>query len=142
MLVPPRYAQGIWTPSIQGSSTPGSYPTTSNQSKWSRIGNRVFLDIDITLSGASGGTGNILLKSLPYNKVDLYQTLGAVMVNGIDWTVTSDYLVLGWQGSSANDSLTIYEVQDNSGWTAIPISGVSSGDRIIGSISYLTDQLF
>ena len=57
------YEEGTWTPSVAFGATLASQ---TNQGKYTRIGNTVFISYQLNITGLSGGTGNISVSGLPY----------------------------------------------------------------------------
>jgi hypothetical protein len=57
------YEEGTWTPSV---TFGGTLASQTNQGKYTRIGNTVFISYQLNISGLSGGTGNINVSGLPY----------------------------------------------------------------------------
>jgi hypothetical protein len=62
------YAEGIFTPTVIGGTTPGAPTYVSNIGKYTRIGNRVFFEIRIVwnVSGGYTGTGQLEIAGLPF----------------------------------------------------------------------------
>lgn len=130
-----------WTPVISGAGTAGTYEIATNQSRYTRIGRRVFLDVDIVLAAAitGGGAGNLQITGVPYGKMDATLPQGSVRLNGVDYAASAS-LSIQWNASSGATALLIAETNDNAATTFTQISGVAANDRIAGSISYETDD--
>lgn len=81
-----NYTEGTWTPTVIGNSTAGVTSYTTQVGYYVRIGNRVFCDGVIIITGASG-TGSALFGALPFtvkNQAN-YFPRGTILVNGASW---------------------------------------------------------
>jgi hypothetical protein len=63
------YEEGTWIPTLQfgGGSTGMAYATQAG--RYTKIGNRVFLTAQITLSAKGSSTGNATITGLPFNQI-------------------------------------------------------------------------
>jgi hypothetical protein len=59
------YRVGVFTPTVIGTSTAGTATYSLQSGQYTRIGNRVFFDLNISYSGGTG-TGNIQIDGLPF----------------------------------------------------------------------------
>ena len=59
------YEEGTFTPTIIGSTTAGTGTYSVNKGKFTRIGNKVFIDVFIFVSSHTG-TGNMKIAGLPF----------------------------------------------------------------------------
>lgn len=60
------YSTGTFSPTIDNATTPPTVAYTVQVGRWTIIGNRVILNINITLSSYVSGTGQVLIKTLPF----------------------------------------------------------------------------
>lgn len=60
------YEEGTWTPSIAGATTAGTATYSFQGGRYTKIGNRVFVDGYISWSSHTG-TGDMLISGLPFN---------------------------------------------------------------------------
>jgi hypothetical protein len=60
------YEEGTWTPSIDGETTSPTITYTLQYGIYTRIGRMVNFGCRITVSSISGGSGNVLIKGLPF----------------------------------------------------------------------------
>lgn len=113
---------GTWTPTIEGATTAGAATYSVQQGTWTREGNRVILDLVVTLSSFTG-TGQIRIKGLPFtpvNSVAFQGSIGATGMVGFTESVTAfaqtsganTYLVLahGTTSSTFGSALTAAEI--------------------------------
>lgn len=66
----PAYATGTFTPTAVGSLTAGVGNYTKQIGRWTRIGNRVFVQVNITWTSHSG-SGNLTITGLPFPSVNI-----------------------------------------------------------------------
>ena len=133
------YGEGTWTP-VLTCATPGNLAVTYNfqTGKWSRIGNRVSLDILMTTTSFTWSTasGNVSITGLPFTPVS-----NAVGAGALDWggITKAGYTQVGFEALITPE---LRLVAAGSGVTSaiITISDLPSGGTIIlrGSISYMT----
>ena len=120
------------TLAVAGSSSPGSYPIASQQSSYTRVGRRVWLDLDITLgAGAGGGTGSLSITGLPLAKRTGTSAVGSAQLSAVTY---SGYVTLGF--ATGATALSLFQNTSNGVTSSLPITAVGAGDRIVGSISY------
>lgn len=60
------YEEGTWTPTIDGETTSPTITYTLQYGVYTRIGRMVNFGCRITISSLSGGSGNVLIKGLPF----------------------------------------------------------------------------
>jgi hypothetical protein len=120
-----------------GSGTAGTYEIASQVNRYYRIGELVFVTVDVTLAGTvtGGGTGDLQMGGLPYKAVDNHAAMGAVWTSGVDHT--ANYVVAAVIENTT--TMNLNEIADNAAAAALPISAVAANDRIIASCVYVTD---
>ena len=59
------YEEGSWTPAVAGSSTAGTATYTNQTGTYTKIGNRVFIQITVVYTGGTG-SGNFRITGLPF----------------------------------------------------------------------------
>jgi uncharacterized protein YaiE (UPF0345 family) len=89
------YEEGTWTPQIGGSSTGMASVTYVTQNgKYTKIGDTVYITMDLQWSAASGGTGDARVYGLPFTAADSYTAFAASKyINlgvGYDFQIRSD----------------------------------------------------
>lgn len=88
------YDEGTWTPAILGSTGNPTVTYSSQIGRYTRIGNRVFFDVDVTISTISGGSGNVQI-TLPF-VVSGGNAIFAVWTNNLTYQAgVSHYLARG-----------------------------------------------
>jgi len=70
---------GTWTPVLEGSTTAGANTYSVQTGTWSRIGNKIFIEGQITLTAFDAATvGNMRIKNVPFaSGQNINATLGA-----------------------------------------------------------------
>jgi hypothetical protein len=136
------YEEGTWTPVIQGSGTAGTYEINSgaSYSVYTKIGRLVTVNSQIVLAGTitGGGTSNFQITGLPFAKAGDSQATGSIYLSGVDFDATAAYILpLFTTGGSGSTTLNVQQVFDNAAGSPVQISGVSAGDVILMTISYI-----
>lgn len=86
-----HYEEGEFTPVIVGATTPGSGTYSTQEGKFTRVGNAVNFTMRLTVSTHTG-TGGIRIDDLPFSAEGL--TTVTVITSGL--TVSQNYFVLGY----------------------------------------------
>lgn len=124
-----------WTPTLNGSSTPGTF-TYTNQAGWVlRQGIMTDVWFDITWSSAGAAAGNLYVE-LPY-KVALSNQkpfVGVVQPSGITYTGGTEMVINGISNTYRGELWNT-----GSGFTTANQSVVASG-QLIGHLRYIGQQ--
>jgi len=75
------YEEGTWTPSIEGSTTAGTYNYGQQEGYYTKIGDLVTI-IGIIYGNAGSGAGNLQLVDLPFTMRHSHTGHGSFQVNG------------------------------------------------------------
>jgi len=78
------YNTNVFFPTIAGSLTTGTTTYSVQNGQFTKIGNRLFFDIEIIFT-ATTGTGDLQVQNLPFQANDSNSSLAVAAVNGIDW---------------------------------------------------------
>lgn len=126
-----------FTPIVAGSGTAGTYELATNNSRYYRMGDLVFVHVDVTFDNplTAGGTDDFRITGMPFKALDSHSPMGAVWTSGVDHT--ANYLVAGMVEDTT--TMSISEIADNGAATELPIAAVAADDRIIASCVYITD---
>ena len=126
------YEEGTFTPTIVGASTAGTGTYSAQVGRYTKIGHRVFLDINLEWS-AHTGTGNMRVSGLPFtaNSSSGYKVVGPIVTNNI--TLTANTLPTALTGFFISQILLI-ECDVGGGNTSEP--AVDSAGDIQISINY------
>jgi hypothetical protein len=95
------YEEGSWTPTIVGNTTAGTGTYTFQGGRYTKIGNRVFVEAYISWS-AHTGTGDMKIGGLPFSITSLaFYTSGCIGdVNAISITAGNTLAIVGINTSS------------------------------------------
>ena len=130
---PPNEEEGVWTPTLQGSTTAGSHTAAGSAGKWSRRGNMVRLtgQIAITAKDASMA-GNLQIAGLPFTSENVGNQIGTCMVTAFaGFTLPASFTLLGGSVGVATNVVSLLR----SG------SGVASTQAVAGDIPGTTCSL-
>jgi len=127
------FENGSVTPVVIGSTGSGTYTPVTEICAWTRIGNRVFFNIDISWT-AHTGTGKLYINTgLPYSANSSYLFPLSVEFSNIAYATTAGYIPIAmFIGGSTQ--IRLYIQQSNS--TRIEIDIEAAGGLIING-SYL-----
>jgi hypothetical protein len=76
------YETGTWTPTLSGATTAGSPTYTTRSATYTRIGDRVFLSGNVSISDKGGMDGDLRLTGFPFTQRPGYNTAGYVGQTG------------------------------------------------------------
>lgn len=117
------YEEGTFTPVFRGATTAGTYTGTFN-GHYTRIGNRVFIEIQLSnITASSAGSGSAEIGGLPYAAGG--GATGSMRYDVWNYKDTADGLVP--IVSNGNDYIEIYEVGDDVGDSATNVLDITSG---------------
>lgn len=127
------YEEGTFTPTLQGSTGNPTPTYTAQVGTYTRIGNIVYVWIQVYTSAVSGGTGDLRIGDLPFSTNASYGARFIVTCTRVDFSATATYVNAAVDGSSNKIYLT--ETNDNSNDTVVPISAWNAGAAAGVSIS-------
>ena len=125
------YEEGSWTPTANyGASGIQVYA-----SRYTKIGNKVFIDFRGYLTGTNGNS--VQVGGLPYaNLASNAHNIGPVMHNGFDYSGSTEPVAVSYI-TGTNSYFQFYYSQTNSnGWHNVTGSE-TGGDQFITSLSYM-----
>ena len=64
------YEEGVWTPSLLGTSVNPTYTLSTNRSQYVKVGQLVSATVDIQVTGLTGGSGQVYM-TLPFTATDV-----------------------------------------------------------------------
>jgi len=134
------YEEGTWTPVIQGSGTAGTYELVAGATygNYTKIGRQVSINAQIVMAGTvtGGGTGNMNIAGLPFNKSATQQSTGSVYLDGIDFDLLARYVMSGFPTASSSGVLAFFQIFDNGAATPLPVSAIVANSVILLQITY------
>jgi hypothetical protein len=135
------YEEGQWTPTIQGSSTNGTYTYGTNHGEYMKVGNIVVANFRIDqISVGSAGSGNIEIHGFPFTakSTTLQYYWGSVVLEYFDTAPSTVSLSVGMRDGS--DNALIWETRDtttNGVVSITDINNTTSAD-VWGQVTYMT----
>ena len=126
------YEEGSWTPT----ATNGASGIQVYASRYTKIGNKVFIDFRGYLTGTNGG--DVRIGGLPYaNLASNAHNVGPIMHNGFDYSGSTEPVAVSYI-TGTNSYFQLYFSQTNSnGWSAVTGSQ-TNGQQFITSLTYFT----
>ena len=131
------YEEGSWTPAYGGTGSDPTIVYDGRQGFYIKIGRYVYLQFRMYLTSASGGSGDLLLKGLPFTSGTFTTTaFGGSFLSFKQNYVTSgpDYVHI----PSASTQGEFY-LDNNTGQTVLTVANIGASTNIIGSICLITD---
>ena len=136
------YEEGTWNPTIRGSSSAGSYTTTTNYGKYIKVGNIVHISAYIgNITQSSAGSGYLQITGTPFQKPANQYFAGTVWVNHFNVASTAITFVLE-PITFANSTSTFYVHvgHDNTTASNLSLSELVGGNSDLAlSATYFTE---
>jgi hypothetical protein len=136
------YEEGTWTPTIRGSTVSGTYTPSTTTAFYTKIGNvvTVWCFVDMRGGTATGGTGVLLLESLPFNYKAGSAFAGNTRFDNVDYPQTSSHGTFAARNTSGASATIIFQIsRDNADTESIPISGFTTSSLLTTNFSYTTN---
>ena len=123
------YEEGVWTPSLLGTSSNPSYSIGTNRSQYVKVGQLVSATVDMSITSLSGGGGQVYM-TLPFTATDVVPKPYAEMVSARNNTFFNgdNHLIRGWTVENTNAAYLVYQsgsagAETNMGWGTNTING-------------------
>ena len=128
------YEEGTWTPTANYGAT----GIVVYASRYTKIGNKVFIDFRGYLTGTNGNS--VQIGGLPYaNLASNAHNVGPVMHNGFDYSGSTEPVAVSYI-TGTNSYFQMYYSQTNSnGWSSVTGSQ-TNGQQFITSLTYFTSS--
>ena len=139
------YEEGTWTPTVVGSTTAGTYETSTASGFYQKIGRDVTVRASVQLAGSisAGGTGSYLFGGLPFN-IDVSDNAGAgsILADSVDFAGSDDAAVYALTVSNPSgtdgNQLRILQIEDNAGFQPLTIGQAAVNDFFEFTYNYRT----
>jgi hypothetical protein len=135
------YAEGSWTPVIQGSSTPGAQTYSVQVGRYVRIGNIVFVSARLTMTAKDGTTaGNVQIGGLPFtsrNVTNLIPAMNVALYSNIDLDVAGSRYSISALVAENSTIISLLEVGDNVSSAALTAADIGNTTAIAFSGWYI-----
>lgn len=125
------YNEGIWTPTLTGSSGAPTITYTTQNGQFTQIGNVVFYTATIVINTISGGSGDVRC-TLP--SANARSAVGVANLSGVDTGASTVHV--NFSPTASQSFGTFREVQDNAAVNATQISALAAGDTLAYSGFY------
>jgi len=133
------YEEGTWTPQYAGATTSGTYTYDSQVGAYTKIGNRVVVDLNLTnITTVSAGSGAVRVTGLPFLSQSTLSVFphGACRLSHHD--VHSATITVTTTPVTNDNRLTVILSRDNTSATAVLVTNKTSNSAdILASCTYL-----
>ena len=132
------YEEGTWTPTVAGSSTPGTQTYTLQIGLYTKIGRQVFVECRVLMSAKDGTTaGNILIAGLPFASATTGQETGGVGLGfSSNINLSAGYTQVGLTKISASTTFQVVESGDNVPAQAVVAAALAADSDFSFSATY------
>ena len=137
------YEEGTFTPIFKAGDNNATFTYNTQIGVYTKIGNRVFVDISVGTTSRSGGTGHFKIAGLPFQ---INNTTGAgggsPAINNIDLNGSESCCNLSVEFHNTQSEIYTLQTFDNGGWANIQIGSVptSSSTNYRVSFAYSTNS--
>ena len=121
------FDEGAWTPTLVGSTSPEDYTLSIGSASYTRVGKRVFLEAQFSVTVNSAGSGTARFGGLPFTKRSGGRITGSVWSSNVGYGADTISLSPTEWTSGADDTFSVRSVKDSSAAPGLDISGISSG---------------
>ena len=126
------YEEGSWTPTAQL----GASGITVYAARYTKVGNKVFIDFRGFLTGTNGNV--VQIGGLPYaNLASNAHNVGPVMHNGFDFPGSEEPYPVSYITGTNSYFQMYYSRTNSNGWTSVT-GNDTGGDQFITSLTYFT----
>lgn len=133
-----KVEEGVWLPTLEGSTTAGSHTYTTRDGAYYKIGKVVVCSGAIKIGTKDAAmAGNVLIGSLPFvAKASTFSAMTISYLSLVDYT--TNYNSLNGIISGGTSKITILQSGDNIAATNLPVTAVVNNTEIRFSITYQT----
>jgi len=131
------YEEGTFTPRMDGTTLAGTGTYTVQIGRYTKIGQRVMVDIVLSWS-AHTGTGNMEVANLPFtisNTVNYNPS--ATIGRAHNWALGTGRIMVGW-GDPGTTNITLHESTTDAASVTTAVVAVDSAATIFISLNYNT----
>ena len=133
------YEEGTFTPTVGGASSDPTVSFNSRSGNYTKIGDRVFINVIVYLSAISGGGGNINIRGLPFTSNN--RGTGSMIFDRMRIQASYQNEVTPYVENNST-YVAIGEMNDaiDEGRTHVQIDDLASNAYIMFSAQYTTDS--
>ena len=132
---PAMFITGKWTPVIKGDTTDPTvtYDVSGTKGKYTKVGNVVYIQGQVTLTAATGGSGYVYIGGLPFSPTNV---AGLAIANYDNWaTYVPEYCQVNTAGR-----ILFRRSNTASGTGLLDCSHITATMRIFFSGTYMTND--
>ena len=136
------YEEGTWTPTIKGSTIAGTYTPSTTNAYYTKIGNKVtvWCFVDMRSGTATGGTGLLVLESLPFSYKAGSDFSGTTRFDFVDYPQASSHGTFAGATTGSAAANIIFQIsRDNASTESISITGFTTSSLLTTNFSYTTN---
>jgi hypothetical protein len=131
------YEEGTFTPTVRGASTAGTYTLNNVIAYYTKVGNQVTCWAKFGFSAASGGTGEILIQSLPFSYKASSSIAGSIVTNSLNTSAaSSNGMVVQNSTAGSATSLFIALNIDNALQEEVASGAVTTSTTLLFTVTY------
>jgi hypothetical protein len=123
------YEEGTWTPTVLGTSTPGTYTVVASGATYRKVGKLVHVQARISFSAASGGTGNLQIAGLPFSYTAAQAISQSVNLNDVNFS-GGNYINVVHTGAGVANTLFLMRIIDGGSSAPLAITSISATSSI------------
>ena len=132
------YEEGSFTPVFTGSTgSAGSYDTGEHEARYTKIGNRVFINFKITLTNKGSWGGEVRFTTLPFSVELTMPSTGSVGLTEVD--IPNDASAHNVYVTSGVTYWRVFFTTDSGALSLMQVSEVANNSAITGTFSYTTN---
>lgn len=125
------YEEGTWTPSVAGYISSPTVTYTTQTGTYTKIGRQVTVTFNIGVNTSSGGSGAILISSLPFTASGNH--VASLFSSGINFGTSATQLT----GTTINSAwIYVYGLRNDAASVDTDVGTVVAGDIIRGTLTY------
>jgi hypothetical protein len=131
------YEEGVWTPTLVGNTTAGTYDLTIYYNNYTKVGNLVTVDCFFGVTVTSAGSGATKLDGIPFLRKANSGFDGVVWTTGVGLSAGTVTMFLD-AGNRTLSETRMYPsaMIDNAASTNLPVTNISTGDTFRFTMSY------
>lgn len=141
VIVIPKQLSGTWTPTIAGSSTPGSHTYTRQIGRYTKTGTQVHVIFYVTINAKDGTmAGNVQIAGLPFTTKNVSNALQTGTIASWGALATAMVNVSIYTNTNATTAPILKATAATASLAAMVAADIQNGSEFVGSISYEADS--
>jgi hypothetical protein len=128
------YEEGTWTPSIDAYNSAPTISYSLRVGYYVKVGQMVYLTARINVSSVSGGSGQIIIRGMPFSLNTNTQEFATISIGYQTGITTAGPTYGRW--STGNAYMELYYFSNPTTEATIPIGNITSSSQIIFSLVF------